>query len=198
MAYEQIKKEAFESFTINLHKLKFTEEIKRIDGHRHHVLVGNISTGKTSLINYACGTKLPVAMGECTSQVQEVAKSKKDTNLHIWDSPGVNDHFKLFDHRNLSYFYCTDRIFIVYPDSVKNCKEMIVVLVKIKPNDTFLVRSQCDRWNQSHTKTIEQEILNDKKDLASWGVNVPVLATSALKPDAFYDNAKFKRLLSGI
>ena len=32
----------------------------------------------------------------------------------------------------------------------------------------------------------------------SWGVKLPVLATSAVKGDDFYDNNKFKRLLCGL
>jgi predicted GTPase len=52
------------------------------------VLVGNISSGKTSMINYACKTNLPVGVGETTDKVKKVACSAD--NVFIWDSPGVN------------------------------------------------------------------------------------------------------------
>ena len=35
------------------------------------------------------------------------------------------------------------------------------------------------------------------KDIEIWGLYLPVLATSVIKGDYFYDNAKFKSLLSG-
>jgi hypothetical protein len=47
----------------NLSKVKFTDPMKRIDGHRYNVVIGNISSGKTSLINFACGLDLPVGLG---------------------------------------------------------------------------------------------------------------------------------------
>ena len=37
--------------------------MKRINGHKYNVLIGNISSGKTSLINFACGLDLDVGLG---------------------------------------------------------------------------------------------------------------------------------------
>ena len=84
-------------------------------------MIGNISAGKSSLINKACGTKLPVGVGETTSDIMKVAISKSG-KIHIWDSPGVNEDFAFYDSDVLAYFHSADRIFILYPDSLKSCK----------------------------------------------------------------------------
>jgi hypothetical protein len=55
-------------------------------------------------------------------------------------------------------------------------------LSKIKPNDTYAVRTHCDKWENNHKKTIEQEVETDKKLLEKWGLKTQVLATSSKKP----------------
>ena len=72
------------------------------------------------MINYACKTELPVGVGETTEKVKKVACS--ENNVHIWDSPGVNEDFAFYDIDVLAYFHSADRIFILYPDSLKSCK----------------------------------------------------------------------------
>ena len=75
----------------------------------------------------------------------------------MWDCPGVNDDFKIFDPDTLGYFQCADRIFILFCDSPKTIKEIIVVLSKIKPDHTYLVRTKCDSVTaMKHKKTIEE------------------------------------------
>lgn len=87
--YEELKEKAFVAFVDNLTKVKFTDPMKRVDGHKYNVVIGNISSGKTSLINKACNLNLPVGLGECTEEVSEVAQSQ-DGKVHIWDCPGIN------------------------------------------------------------------------------------------------------------
>lgn len=70
--------------------LKFTEPIKRESGHKYHVVIGNISSGKSSLINFACGINLKVGVGQTTEECSEVAVSKNGT-IHIIDTPGINE-----------------------------------------------------------------------------------------------------------
>lgn len=194
--YEALKEQAFTAFLSNIHKLKFTEPIKRKNGHKYHVLIGNISSGKTSLINYACGISLPTGLGQCTQECSQVAVSGNG-KVHIWDAPGVNEHFSIFNPECLSYFHTADKIFILYPDSLKSCKQICLVLGKIKPNDTYAVRTKCDSWDSSHAKTIQQQLEVDKGLIKQWGLTMPVLATSSKKDLDFYDNSKFVNLLKG-
>lgn len=58
---------------------------------------------------------------------------------------------------------------------------MIRVLSKIKPTNTFLVRTKCDQHEKTHEKTVEQEVQTDKLLLEEWGIKMPVLATSTKK-----------------
>ena len=61
--YEELKEQAFIAFVNNIHKLKFTDKIPKKDGHRHFVAIGNISVGKSSLLNYIYKLNLAVGMG---------------------------------------------------------------------------------------------------------------------------------------
>lgn len=121
------------------------------------MLIGNISSGKSSLINFACGTNLAVGLGEVTQDVKKVAQSP-NKQINIWDSPGANEDFTFYDTEVLAYFHSADKIFILYPDSLKSSKDMIRVLYAIKPNNTYLVRTMCDRWEAGFSKTIAQEL----------------------------------------
>lgn len=85
--YQEQKKKAFIEFVNNIVKLQFTTPIQKVENHRYHVLIGNISSGKSSLINYACGTDLEVGLGEYTLEASHVASNG---TVHIWDSPGIN------------------------------------------------------------------------------------------------------------
>ena len=98
----------------------------------------------------------------------------------------------------MSYFHCADRIFILYSDSPKVIKEIIMVIFKIKPAETYLVRTKCDTWESGHSKTIQQEIETDRDVIAKWGVKLPILAASVKKDLSFQDNNKLKRLLTGV
>ena len=40
------------AFVNNIQKLEFTEKIPKKEGDRHFVVIGNISVGKSSLLNY--------------------------------------------------------------------------------------------------------------------------------------------------
>ena len=69
---------------------------------------------------------------------------------------------------------------------------------KIKPNGTFLVRTKCDQWDNTHTKTIKEEIEVDKAYLKKIeNITLPILATSSKKPISFESNELFCKLLTG-
>ena len=46
--------------------MKFEQLIPKNNGELHHVLIGKISSSKTSFMNYCCGGDLPVGVGETT------------------------------------------------------------------------------------------------------------------------------------
>ena len=66
MQYQAAKEIVFKSFVDNVYKLNFTDKIPKQNGDRNFIVIGNISAGKTSLINYVFGLKLPVGLGDTT------------------------------------------------------------------------------------------------------------------------------------
>ena len=54
------------------------------------VLLGRISSGKSSLLNRLLGLNLKVGVGETTTEKGSIFKSKNQ-KINIWDSPGIND-----------------------------------------------------------------------------------------------------------
>lgn len=83
------------------------------------MLIGNISSGKSSLINNFFGTKEAVAIGECTKAPKIVIRNGP---VRVWDSPGSNEEFQIYDPEVLAFFHCADRVFVLYPDSLKSCR----------------------------------------------------------------------------
>ena len=118
--YKELKKEIFETFLSNIRKLEFKEAIPKSNpNERHHVLIGNISVGKSTLINKACGTNLKVGIGETTTTARLIGSNG---DCHVWDSPGHNDDFTFCDIETLTFFYSCDRVFILYDSSLKTCE----------------------------------------------------------------------------
>lgn len=86
--YHQYREQAFNKFVDGLETYNFKKPIKKNSSdERHHILIGNISSGKSSLLNKLFGLNEPVACGECTPAPKKVTKLG---NVHIWDSPGIN------------------------------------------------------------------------------------------------------------
>lgn len=108
----------------------------------------------------------------------------------------MNEEFKIYDKDTLSFFHCADKIFILFPNSLKSIPEVVKVIAKIKPNNTFLVRTQTDTWNSSMKKTIKDELITDQGVLKSWGLNLPVFATSAKRGMDFEDNKRVYELMT--
>ena len=56
----------------------------------------------------------------------------------------------------------------------------------IKPVNTVLLRTQCDMVSKSSNRTLEQEIEEDYRVAAKWGIQgIKIFATSAKQSDKF-------------
>ncbi len=80
----------------------------------------------------------------------------------MFDSPGECDDFEIIAVEALKFFASMDRIFILYEGSLRASKIIVTVLNKINPNGTYLVRTKCDNWDKSHTRTIDEELAKDQ------------------------------------
>jgi len=47
---------------------------------------------------------------------------------------------------------------------------MVKVIAAIKPHHTILIRTQCDRFDEHQSKSLEEEIKADNKILKEWGL----------------------------
>ena len=107
----------------------------------------------------------------------------------------MNEDFVFYDFKTLRFFYSADRIIIVYPDSLKSCKDLLRTLAKIKPQETFLVRTQCDKCTADMEKTIEQELQTDRAYLDSINLKLPILGSSATQDENYLQNNQVFKLI---
>ncbi len=82
--------------------------------------------------------------------------------MSIIDSPGANDDFNFYDVKTLGLFQSVDRVFLLYRTSLKDVKDIMRILKVIKPDDTYLVRTQCDLFGDNDSKTLEDELDVDR------------------------------------
>ena len=105
------------------------------------------------------------------------------------DSPGANDDFNFYDVNTLGLFHCVDRVFLLYRTSLKDVKDILRIMKIIKPDETYLVRTQCDNFAEDDLRSLDEEIDQDQKFLTEKiGHKFPIFATSARRDIEFADN----------
>lgn len=159
-------------------------------------MIGPISSGKSSLLNQILGLKLKTGVGETTDKATVVASNGK---IDILDSPGANDDFNFYDVETLALFHSVHRVFLLYRTSLKDVKDIMRILKVIKPDETYLVRTQCDNFSESDFKGLDEEIDTDKQYVEKTiGHKFPIFATSARKGIEFADNKHVSDLIRGM
>lgn len=119
-------------------------------------------------------------------------------NVEILDTPGVNDEFNFYDIGNVQLIHFTDRVFILYKTSLKDLNNILRIMKVMKPDDTFLVRTQCDTFTKKDHRTMEQELEEDRKYVKfTIQHNFPIFATSSKEDLDFADNQQVSELLQG-
>lgn len=66
---------------------------------------------------------------------------------------------------------------------------------RINPPRLFLLRTQCDKFPTK--EEFEVAKTKDYKLLQQWGIKREILYISAMKPDDFKDNLRFKKIMMG-
>jgi hypothetical protein len=59
---------------------------------------------------------------------------KKSDQLCIWDSPGVNEDFNIFDVNTLPLFATANKVFLLFEKSLKSCKNNTRILAACRKN----------------------------------------------------------------
>jgi hypothetical protein len=78
------------------------------------------------------------------------------------DSPGANDDFNFYDIKTLSLFYSVDRVFLLYRTCLKDVKDIMRILNVIQPDNTYLVRTQCDAFGKDDVRGLNEELDRDR------------------------------------
>lgn len=150
--YDLIRKENQSKYIKSITQIKYT----RIPNKKTKILViGPISAGKSSLLNRFLNTKLEVGVGQTTVKISPVFTT--NDNIEVYDSPGINKDYDICDYRILNDLF-TMSIFLV---CFQNCLSEVNVIIRILSairfkfgQKIYLVRTQCDRFDQSDLRTL--------------------------------------------
>lgn len=158
--FEQNAKKLMNILIEKLPTLKLTDIIKKETGEIHIGFIGQVSAGKTSMINALFGLSLPVALGHCTEECQVV--HKYDHNV-IWDVCGQNDDFKFYKPENLSFIKNLDICIILFDNDISMIQNFLRVVHKINPDNMVIIRTKVDQHTSSSVRTIEEECALDSR-----------------------------------
>jgi len=154
---EQLDKQ-FSNIVDNIRKLNLTDPIEKKKDEEHIGVIGPVSSGKTTFINTLFKIDLPVALGHCTTECQVV---HREGNKIIWDMPGDNDSFKLYEADTLSFIKSLDKCIIMF-DSDPTCISWILKIINaINPEAMIIVRTKVDQHDDDHERTVDEEKLMD-------------------------------------
>lgn len=158
--FEQNAKKLMEEYLDKLPRLKLTDIIKKETGETHIGFIGQISAGKTTLINTMYGLKLPVALGHCTEECMVVHKEEHNV---IWDVCGYNDDYRFYKPENLSFIKNLDVCVILFDNDVKMINNILKVVQKINPESMVIIRTKVDQHTASSVRTVEEERILDTR-----------------------------------
>ena len=167
--FQQNSKTLMDNFVAQLPKLELTSIIDK-RGETHIGFIGQISAGKTSLINALFNKKLPVALGHCTDKCEVVHRENHNV---IWDVCGQNDDFKFYNPESLSFVKDLDICVILFDNDIAMISNFLKVVHKINPTKMILVRTKVDQYTYGHARTVAEEKALDKQKVKDL-LNVPI------------------------
>jgi small GTP-binding protein len=182
---ENVQKQ-MDSYIEKLPDMKLTSFIDKKPGEKHYGVLGNISAGKSSLMNTLFQLEEQVSLDHCTSVCKVVHSRRVDSGvIHYWDVPGSNQDCKFYKPENLSFVKDLDKVFIVYCDDIAMISNIIRVVNAINPN-IVLIRTKCDQHNARNVKTVKEVKESDCAKAAEYCTGYKLYAVSAHHIDAGY------------
>lgn len=172
---------------LNLKKNTNNENTKK------KIFVGNISSGKSSLINCLFNTNEKTGKGGTTNKIKEVYSNNK---IIIYDSQGFHNDLTL-DLDTLKNIYNFDQVYILHACGIFN--ELVIKIISkiFRPKDIFLVITKCDNSSsEEEEEDITEYVKKCTKDLKRLGIDIKeeqIFLTNA-KTGGF-DNEKLKESL---
>jgi small GTP-binding protein len=173
--FTQNSNKIMDNLLSKLPNMKLNQSIVVQTGEVHIGVVGNISVGKTTLLNALLNLNLPVSMDHCTEGCQVVHQQ----NSHIyWDVAGKNDDFKFYNPESLSFVKSLGIAVVLYSDDIALSANLIRVVSKINPN-VILVRTKVDGYRANDVRSIEQIRARDTSIAKTWIENPQIYFVSA-------------------
>jgi small GTP-binding protein len=160
--------------------------------YQNVVLVGDVSVGKSSLLNAMFDLKLPVGANHTTTKVKNV---HQDGNTVFWDTPGQNTKDQLLHNvDSIQILKAMDVIVIMYISDLNTIMDLCDLIHTLK-RPTVLVRMKADQVLAAEKRgetPLSDYLTQDRllADLRGW----KVFACSAWDP-AGLDNDQVKQLL---
>ena len=184
--YRQNQEELLERFleTLKNQGLHFQSVLDPQIAHLHNVLViGDVSCGKSSLLNCLFDLQLKAGRGHTTTDISPVYHAD---SCVVWDSPGGNNEaFAFYDPDTLNFIHSVSLVVVLYETSLITVKNIVRVCAAIKGKSLVVARTKCDLFHPGEA-SIDDEMQKDIDVLRRLHIgDVQVFTTSALGKHLF-------------
>ena len=162
-------------------------EFKR---HKNVAFTGDVSVGKSSLLNKLFDLHLDVGADHTTTGIQFVFRSN---NVAFWDTPGKNTDDQLLLYPKAAKFLLEMDLIVIMYNSDLSTVAGLIQLARALRRPVALVRMKVDQILQAEKrgeKPLSHFVAKDRQRFPEW----PVFACSAWDP-AGTDNDRFKAFL---
>lgn len=176
--FREQQKAALDGFITNLGRMQFTSMLPaQFAGHRNVAVMGDVSVGKSSLLNALFGLQRRCGTGHTTETIEPTLVG----NVVLWDSPGANNDLSFFEVRSLNMIWSMDLILVLYESSLCTADAVVRTALAIKgTSKVVFVRTQCDRHDpRKDSKTLAEEVAADRLYLASLGARAARIALTS-------------------
>lgn len=195
--FREAQQKIFDELLQTLPRMTFESPIPKGLRHERNVMViGDVSVGKSALLNHLFGLNLPMGVGHCTT---DIAVAYNDGRLVVWDTFGCNQDFEFYEAKSLAFIKHVGLVVILYSTSLSTTRNIVAVVNKIKgPSGFVCARTKCDACQPCVDRlTIDEEMQRDRDHLAKLGISgARLFKTAACGPDSF-ENEALKRCMTG-
>jgi len=167
-------------------------------GASHVVVLGDVSAGKSSLLNRLFGLSLAVGVGHTTGVAAPVFT---DGVTVVWDAAGANQDFEFLRPENLALLANATQILVLFRDSLSASSHLLLTAHRLKGSaGVTCVRTQCDRFSASslqQARSLEQEVAEDYATLGKMNISGVRIYSSAAVGANEFENAQLKQKMLG-
>lgn len=198
--FRQQQKRIFAEFLARLDTMQFTDPIpEALHGARHVLVTGDVSVGKSSLLNtlFDIQPPLPTGIGHTTEGVDAVYNH--DGAVVVWDSKGANQDFEFYNPDALNMVKGVDLIIVLYSSSLSTVENIVRVVLAIKSglSGVAFARTQCDNHSAADVLTVDQEMERDRAFLATLTTAASTASFFRTSKRGGFDNDALRSMILG-